>query len=378
MAARRCSRTRWSSGSCWPCPTRASNRRPRRASGRAGAGCASGGSPDDPHRQRTAVARADDHPCRDRPLDRLRAAGRRGRLLGRRRSARARPVAERRRGHRRRADRAAGADQGSDGQGPGRQQEGRERRAVPRLRRTGDQPGRRVRLERLRPGRARAFVRRRAVRAWPAIRSAMRCAKFGADRYDPKDLTLSLSYDLQRAAVAALGKRRGAVVMLDPATGEVLALASTPTYDASAIADPSDGPDDIRGPPGRPDPATPAARHARTVRARIGVQDRDRRRRPRLGCDHAEDHVQGAATGRGERPGRRRLPGARRPPSRDRLQGARSDRGDRGLLQHLLRPDRSRDRWRRPRRLCRADGLRVGDPVRPADGDLAGDQRRRL
>ncbi len=37
----------------------------------------------------------------------------------------------------------------------------------------------------------------------------------------------------------ALGKRRGAVVMLDPKTGEVLALASTPTYDASAIADPA-------------------------------------------------------------------------------------------------------------------------------------------
>jgi peptidoglycan glycosyltransferase len=64
-------------------------------------------------------------------------------------------------------------------------------------------------------------------------------AKFGADPYDPKDLTLSLSYDLQRAAVAALGKRRGAVVMLDPSTGEILALASTPTYDASAIADPT-------------------------------------------------------------------------------------------------------------------------------------------
>ncbi len=64
-------------------------------------------------------------------------------------------------------------------------------------------------------------------------------AKFGADRYDPKTLTLSLSWDLQKAAVAALGKRRGAVVMLDPATGEILALASTPTYDASAIADPS-------------------------------------------------------------------------------------------------------------------------------------------
>jgi peptidoglycan glycosyltransferase len=63
--------------------------------------------------------------------------------------------------------------------------------------------------------------------------------KFGADRYDPKDLTLSLSLDLQKAAVAALGKRRGAVVMLDPKTGEVLALASTPTYDASTITDPS-------------------------------------------------------------------------------------------------------------------------------------------
>ena len=63
-------------------------------------------------------------------------------------------------------------------------------------------------------------------------------AKFGADRYDPKDLTLSLSWDLQKAAVAALGKHRGAIVMLDPKTGEVLALASTPTYDASAIANP--------------------------------------------------------------------------------------------------------------------------------------------
>jgi penicillin-binding protein A len=64
-------------------------------------------------------------------------------------------------------------------------------------------------------------------------------AKFGADRYDPKDLTLSLSYDLQKAAVAALGKHRGAIVMLDPQTGEVLALASTPTYDASTIGNPS-------------------------------------------------------------------------------------------------------------------------------------------
>jgi peptidoglycan glycosyltransferase len=44
---------------------------------------------------------------------------------------------------------------------------------------------------------------------------------------------------MQRAAVRALGSRRGAVVMLDPRNGEVLALASSPTYDASAIADPA-------------------------------------------------------------------------------------------------------------------------------------------
>jgi peptidoglycan glycosyltransferase len=63
-------------------------------------------------------------------------------------------------------------------------------------------------------------------------------AKFGTDPYDPKDLKLSISYDLQKAAVSALGTHRGAVVMLDPRSGEVLALASTPTYDASSIANP--------------------------------------------------------------------------------------------------------------------------------------------
>ena len=62
--------------------------------------------------------------------------------------------------------------------------------------------------------------------------------KFGTNPYDPKDLHLAMSWDLQRAAVRALGSRRGAVVMLDPRNGEVLALASTPTYDASAITNP--------------------------------------------------------------------------------------------------------------------------------------------
>jgi peptidoglycan glycosyltransferase len=63
--------------------------------------------------------------------------------------------------------------------------------------------------------------------------------KFQADPYDPQSLTLSLSLKLQKAAVRGLGRDRGAVVMLDPRSGEVLVLASTPTYDASALANPS-------------------------------------------------------------------------------------------------------------------------------------------
>jgi peptidoglycan glycosyltransferase len=63
--------------------------------------------------------------------------------------------------------------------------------------------------------------------------------KFQADPSDPQALRTTLVLSLQEAAVAALGKQKGAVVMLDPRTGEVLALASTPTYDASAVANPA-------------------------------------------------------------------------------------------------------------------------------------------
>ena len=141
-------------------------------------------------------------------------------------------------------------------------------------------------------------------------------AKFGADRYDPKDLTLSLSYDLQRAAVAALGKRRGAVVMLDPATGEVLALASTPTYDASAIADPDTAKTTFEALQADPaQPLLPRATLGRYVPG-LGVQDRDRRCRPRLRGDHARDDLQAAARSREDRAAGGGLPGPRRPPSR--------------------------------------------------------------
>jgi penicillin-binding protein 2 len=51
-----------------------------------------------------------------------------------------------------------------------------------------------------------------------------------------KDLELSLDIELQRVAEEALGTKRGAVAALDPWTGDVLVLASTPTFDPNKFA----------------------------------------------------------------------------------------------------------------------------------------------
>jgi penicillin-binding protein 2 len=50
------------------------------------------------------------------------------------------------------------------------------------------------------------------------------------------DLRLTLDQDLQMAAEAALGERVGAVVALDPRTGEVLAMVSHPGFDPNEFA----------------------------------------------------------------------------------------------------------------------------------------------
>ncbi|ABO50240.1 cell elongation-specific peptidoglycan D,D-transpeptidase [Desulforamulus reducens MI-1] len=52
------------------------------------------------------------------------------------------------------------------------------------------------------------------------------------------DLVLTLDAVLQRTALKALAGRRGAVVALNPRTGEILALASSPTFDANKIDQP--------------------------------------------------------------------------------------------------------------------------------------------
>lgn len=56
------------------------------------------------------------------------------------------------------------------------------------------------------------------------------------ERFDPRpgeDLVLHLDYQLQETAHRALGDLRGAVVAIDPLTGGVLALVSTPGFDSN-------------------------------------------------------------------------------------------------------------------------------------------------
>ncbi|MEO6829720.1 MAG: penicillin-binding transpeptidase domain-containing protein, partial [Acidobacteriaceae bacterium] len=51
-----------------------------------------------------------------------------------------------------------------------------------------------------------------------------------------KSLRLTIDLDIQKAAEEALGQREGAVVALDPHTGEVLAMVSRPTFDPNQFA----------------------------------------------------------------------------------------------------------------------------------------------
>ncbi len=51
-----------------------------------------------------------------------------------------------------------------------------------------------------------------------------------------KDLVLSIDLELQQAAQEGLKGKRGAAVVLDPNTGEVLALASSPSFDANIFS----------------------------------------------------------------------------------------------------------------------------------------------
>jgi penicillin-binding protein 2 len=51
-----------------------------------------------------------------------------------------------------------------------------------------------------------------------------------------KDVTLTLDLEVQKAAQAALGERKGAVVAIDPRDGSVLAMVSYPRYDPNIFS----------------------------------------------------------------------------------------------------------------------------------------------
>ena len=59
--------------------------------------------------------------------------------------------------------------------------------------------------------------------------------KFTGAGPDPASLRTTLVLSLQQKAVQLLGSDKGAVVMLDPRSGDVLAMASTPDFNASAV-----------------------------------------------------------------------------------------------------------------------------------------------
>ena len=63
--------------------------------------------------------------------------------------------------------------------------------------------------------------------------------KFRDQAYNPSDVYTSLDVELQQAAADLLGDQRGAVVAIEPSTGRVLALVSSPTFNANRVADPA-------------------------------------------------------------------------------------------------------------------------------------------
>ncbi|MET7455624.1 penicillin-binding transpeptidase domain-containing protein [Streptomyces sp. NPDC005574] len=57
------------------------------------------------------------------------------------------------------------------------------------------------------------------------------------ERASPGDVITTIDPDVQKAAYDALGDKKGAAVAIDPKTGRILAVVSTPSYDPSSLTD---------------------------------------------------------------------------------------------------------------------------------------------
>ncbi|MEW2572804.1 penicillin-binding transpeptidase domain-containing protein [Streptomyces sp. NPDC047070] len=55
-------------------------------------------------------------------------------------------------------------------------------------------------------------------------------------RSDPGDVITTIDPDVQKAAYKALGDKKGAAVAMDPRTGKILGVVSTPSYDPSVLS----------------------------------------------------------------------------------------------------------------------------------------------
>jgi peptidoglycan glycosyltransferase len=86
-----------------------------------------------------------------------------------------------------------------------------------------------------------------------------------ARQTQPRDLTLTIDQRLQDFAAAQLGGDPGAVVAIDPATGAILAMTSTPTFDATPISgDPAEAAEPMEAIGDRPNnPLVDRARQGR-------------------------------------------------------------------------------------------------------------------
>lgn len=67
------------------------------------------------------------------------------------------------------------------------------------------------------------------------IQGSYQDGKFDKKPVAGKDLTLSIDVNLQALAERMLQGKIGSVVAIEPSTGEVLALVSSPTYDPRAL-----------------------------------------------------------------------------------------------------------------------------------------------
>lgn len=61
------------------------------------------------------------------------------------------------------------------------------------------------------------------------------------ERPDPGNVLTTIDPDVQKAGYEALGDKKGAAVAIDPSTGRILAVVSTPSYDPTSISGTDDG-----------------------------------------------------------------------------------------------------------------------------------------